>query len=538
MKWTDLVSFGRFVQKNGFFVGGSKNETEFEKYEKLTTKDCVSGKHHAEPLMVTGDNDEVNLFGVESFSRNFTDIASLVANPGQGKSRLASTMYNLMRNTQNEYFKVSDGAISFTKGVWRISDENKSKALSMDTIDILDVEGLQKENSVYYLLISVVVLSKSIILLSRERVNKDALGVLEIAFKILDSLGIALKKPVLFIQTKFDDDGKPIGEDGNSITEQQLLDSIVKEIPVVKQFQVEFFSLTEIPAVDVLKRICLDKLMVNQMLDHATSIYEHDVEALLERLVAIKDPVSSEHRMHYLMKVVGHLNSENPDLVLEQNLEFFSKDAERWLSSEVCRERGELVEKHLTKPLGDARTLEDFFEPPHQSLKDKFLAYCEFDSPFVGKRCHYEVYKSAAERIFNESEYATLTLNVKDPTTGNVIGIMSYAQPSFEAKMKTDENVLMDIYNILKHAVDSEETFDMFLNDLPSTLDQRFCAEAFSRYSNITGICDIIQDRWTQIRADVLNQKNTTLSESMWIKKVMCEGTANGVAFFLSKLYG
>ena len=105
--------------------------------------------------------------------------------------------------------------------------------MSKDFIDILDVEGLQKENSVYYLLVAVIVLSKSIVLLSRERVNKEALGVLEIAFKMLAQLGIALKKPVIFIQTKMDKHGHLVDGDGERTTKDGLLQSIAKEIPTI-----------------------------------------------------------------------------------------------------------------------------------------------------------------------------------------------------------------------------------------------------------------------------------------------------------------
>ncbi|CAB9525096.1 expressed unknown protein [Seminavis robusta] len=374
----------------------------------------------------------------------------LPANPGQGKSRLAKTIYKVMRGNKNPYFKTSDSAVSFTKGVWRLSDEHKLKELSKDAIDILDVEGLQKENSVYYLLICVIVLSKTIVLLSRERVNKEALGVLEIAFKILDGLGIVLKRPVIFIQAKMNKKGRLLDGDGKPTTEDAIIDEIAKEIPVVKKFKVEFFCLTEIPRKDVLERAGLNHVMAQSVVENATGLYEEDVKKLLERLFAVKDPLPSEQRMHYLIMVLEHLNMKNPDLVLEQNLEFFERDAERWLATRVCLEREQLVQKHLNKPLGGATTLAEFSEPPEENLQDQFDNYCASESPFLGKSKDAHAFKQVADKVFNRSHYATGVLKAQDPNTGEVIGIMSYVQPSFEAKQKTDEAILLDVYTLLK----------------------------------------------------------------------------------------
>lgn len=112
----------------------------------------------------------------------------------------------------------------------------------------------------------------------------------------------------------------------------------------------------------------------------------------------MEDPVTAEARMGYLIRVLNHLNDENPDLVLMQNLAFFEKDAKNWLVSAVHQEAKKLVNAHRNKPLGDSTTLEEFFDPPPMDQ---------------------------ATEIFECSAYARVIVNAIDLNTGEVIGIMS-----------------------------------------------------------------------------------------------------------------
>jgi hypothetical protein len=523
--------FGRFAQAIEFFYIAPERRQDYvatdcdlsKEYMNLVAYDATQIPYCV-PLLLANKRDEINAYGVKGFIQHFGGVASIIAHPGQGKSRLASAVYNIMRGTNEPYFKVSESAVSYTKGVWRLSDDYKLKASSNDTIDILDVEGLQKENSVYYLLVSVVVLSKAIILLSRERVNKEALGVLEIAFKMLATLGIALKKPTIFIQAKMDESGALLDAEERPVLREELLRVIAKEIPIVKNFEVQFFSLTEIPVQRTLERAGANVALSEMLVTNATRLYTADVKTLLDRLVAVKDPLPSEQRMQYLIKVLEHLNCNNPDLVLEQNLQFFTRDAKRWLVTKVFREKEHLVQTHLNKPLGDAKTLKEFFEVPKETLRDEFFRYCFDESPFLGDTKNVAAFRSRAESVFNESEYAKGVLTATDPTTGEVIGIMSYVLPSFEAKKTTDERVLENIYNALREAAENGSKFDIIMGTLPDRPPESCVSAIKQSHTSLEDMDGIIADRWNQVRMDIENRKNTRLSESKWVQKARSEG--------------
>lgn len=132
-------------------------------------------------------------------------------------------------------------------------------------------------------MIAVIVLSQTVVLLSRERVNREALEVLEIAFKILGRFYIALRKPVLFIQTKTNADGELLdGNDDNTdgpprtISKEELLTQIRKDMPFI-----------DVPDLEVLQIIMraqgMHEGMAERFFENATNLYRADVRNLLER---------------------------------------------------------------------------------------------------------------------------------------------------------------------------------------------------------------------------------------------------------------
>ena len=333
------------------------------------------------------------------------------------------------------------------------------------------MEGLQKENIVYYMLIAVTVLSQTVVLLSRQRVNKDALGVLDIAFKMFNQLGIALPKPVLFIQTMMTQDGSQLTDgDRRPISKEELLDIIKQDIPIIDEFQVEFFRLNEVPDIEVLKD-CTGMDEAHQIFQNATKRYNKDVRNLLERLKLVEDRVPAEQRMTYLIRLLDHLNDKNPDLVLE-HLEVFEKDVKRVLQSMICQEREDLVSFHRNKPpmRGPDTTLDEFFEPPKKSLYAFFEDYC-MNSPFMGREKDASAFVAKMNEVYEHSTYFTGTLKASETGTDKTIGIMSYVEPDFLAKKTTSSDVLKDVETILGNATDK----DLF-SDLPSSLPRdRVC---------------------------------------------------------------
>ena len=83
--------FGRFVDNADYFA--SKREAACV-YSKLAGKD-ENGMPLSVPMIVANKSDELRVYGIDGFNANFLEVVSLIANPGQGKSRLATAIYNM-----------------------------------------------------------------------------------------------------------------------------------------------------------------------------------------------------------------------------------------------------------------------------------------------------------------------------------------------------------------------------------------------------------------------------------------------------------
>lgn len=97
---------------------------------------------------------------------------SCIGPPGSGKSTFGSNYYKKIYNLKNNYFEISEGNQTHTKGIWIISDEERRKItnyLLKDTHkDILDVEGFQVDETRSWKYVNIVTfLSTDIIILNR-----------------------------------------------------------------------------------------------------------------------------------------------------------------------------------------------------------------------------------------------------------------------------------------------------------------------------------------------------------------------------------
>ena len=97
---------------------------------------------------------------------------SCIGPPGSGKSTFGSNYYKKIYNLKNNYFEISEGNQTHTKGIWIISDEERRKITKYsfkDTHkDILDVEGFQVDEIRSWKYVNIVTfLSTDIIILNR-----------------------------------------------------------------------------------------------------------------------------------------------------------------------------------------------------------------------------------------------------------------------------------------------------------------------------------------------------------------------------------
>ena len=87
---------------------------------------------------------------------------------GAGKSAFASNYYKYLFHVKNDYFEVSKSKLSFTKGIWMISEEERGKIQEYINNDILDVEGFECDKSESFKFVHIIAfLSTDLILLNR-----------------------------------------------------------------------------------------------------------------------------------------------------------------------------------------------------------------------------------------------------------------------------------------------------------------------------------------------------------------------------------
>ena len=113
---------------------------------------------------------------------------SYISSPGAGKNTFSSNYYKTLYKVKNDYFESSDDELTFTKGIWMISEEERRKIPKHIFKDILDVEGFQIDDikSWQYVMI-ISFLSTDLIILNRNEKFDDVK-------KIINIIGNGLKK--------------------------------------------------------------------------------------------------------------------------------------------------------------------------------------------------------------------------------------------------------------------------------------------------------------------------------------------------------
>ena len=76
-------------------------------------------------IIYTDKNDKILI--KKGIFEGIKQFISCLGNPGSGKSSFSSNYYKELYYVKNDYFEISKQSLSFTKGIWMISDEERKK---------------------------------------------------------------------------------------------------------------------------------------------------------------------------------------------------------------------------------------------------------------------------------------------------------------------------------------------------------------------------------------------------------------------------
>ena len=157
--------------------------------------------------------------------KNKKYFIACLGGPGSGKSTFASNFYKKLYKVKNDYFEISHSGVSYTKGIWLISEEERRKIPKYITKDILDVEGFQIDHKrSWNYAIVIAFLSTDLVILNKD-VRYDEIGkilrIIQKGFEEMRRMNITRILKNIYIQTIYkEDENSPI---------EELLKSIEKD---------------------------------------------------------------------------------------------------------------------------------------------------------------------------------------------------------------------------------------------------------------------------------------------------------------------
>eukprot|EP01084_Bolivina_argentea_P128396 226962_1 len=289
------------------------------KYQQMTgdSKDNFESDNFSTCIVAPNDDEDelrLNTKAFRAIANHFHNVISLVGPPGVGKSTLSSTIYNVMRNDKNEYFAASDCLEGFTKGIWTLKESIKVSKANCDSINVLDLEGLEDEDIIHYLVVVAMALSKALLLCARydgtPRFKFDVFKTLISGIRVYQDNGIAVPQPVIYVQVPFGMKTFKLRKsevDGNG-----LIAHIKKKFKDLAGFEMRLFSLPEFKN---------DTRFDNE--------YLKAVKVLINELNGINEGVPIEERVQYATVVTVALNKHSPVMIADMNLKFFKNAIER-----------------------------------------------------------------------------------------------------------------------------------------------------------------------------------------------------------------
>eukprot|EP01084_Bolivina_argentea_P128398 226968_1 len=254
----------------------------------------------------------VNPGTLESVQEYYDDVISLVGPPGSGKSTLASSIYNVMRENKEEYFEASDCMEGFTKGIWTLNQQTKKAKIKYDYIDVLDLEGLEDVDSIHYLVVVAMALSKAILLCADYRSPRfkfDMFKTINAGINIYKKNKILIPNPIIYVQVPYNQNQFKLRK--KTVDKNGLIDEIKQRFKELKDFEIRVFSLPTFK----------DENRFDEK-------YTSSVTELINELKKIgeKIQISMKDRVKYAYGVIDALNNNSPSIVVKMNLRFFQND--------------------------------------------------------------------------------------------------------------------------------------------------------------------------------------------------------------------
>lgn len=137
--------------------------------------------------------------------KSVNSFIACIGSPGTGKSTFSSNYYKILYNVKNDYFESSNNYITFTKGIWMISEEERRKIPKYIEKDILDVEGFEIDKSKSWKYIMVIaLLSNDLIILNRNQRYDEVqkvIKIIQIGLKKMQEKNIPRILKRIYIQT-------------------------------------------------------------------------------------------------------------------------------------------------------------------------------------------------------------------------------------------------------------------------------------------------------------------------------------------------
>ena len=146
--------------------------------------------------------------------KNINSFIACIGPPGAGKSTFCSNYYKTLYKVKNNYFESSEQDLTFTKGIWMITDCERRKIPIMIKKDLIDVEGFQVDDAKCWKYVMIIAfLSTDLIILNRNARNDDLkkiIRIIEKSLKIMGDKNIPRILKNIFIHTSKKKNNKPI----------------------------------------------------------------------------------------------------------------------------------------------------------------------------------------------------------------------------------------------------------------------------------------------------------------------------------------
>ena len=121
--------------------------------------------------------------------RSINSFLACIGPPGAGKSTFCSNYYKILYKVKNNYFESSEGFVSFTKGIWVVSDAERRKIPVVIKRDLLDVEGFRVDEAKSWKYVMIIAfLSTDLLILNRNARFDDIKQVLKIIGNSLERM--------------------------------------------------------------------------------------------------------------------------------------------------------------------------------------------------------------------------------------------------------------------------------------------------------------------------------------------------------------